>query len=237
MTRRGVVYVVSNETTGPVSQQNTFLFALNAKTGTQIWSYQIEDLVNANPAVSGDIVAIGTKNGVAGLGLKDGSELWKYESDSLVAVEHVMITSGQVIGGGPQGLFALDAGTGALLWDSKSYDATKRNELGYPPASGKGMAFETVPDNILRAQDLKDGSVKWTFEGSTGAPSIVDDKILTPVEAGLSVLDIASGKLLLNTSFTFNGEAADAASSPLIVDGIVYVTLAVKSTAYLSLVG
>ena len=72
----GVVYVGSNDDN---------VYALNASTGTQLWSYTTGNLVNSSPAVANGVVYVGSgDDNVYALNASTGAKLWSYATGSLV---------------------------------------------------------------------------------------------------------------------------------------------------------
>ncbi len=111
----GVVYV---GTAGIGGIRDVRFFALNAKTGTQLWNCSFADDVFNSPAVYDGMVYvnIGDTDGyLHALNAKNGVELWNYSvgSGGLPAVAY-----GMVYAGIPDSAFyALNAATGKSIWN------------------------------------------------------------------------------------------------------------------------
>jgi outer membrane protein assembly factor BamB len=87
----GVVYI------SPAYDNN--LYALNAKTGTKLWSYMTGNFVYSSPAVANGVVYVGSdSDAVYALNAKTGAPLWRYltrsEVDSLPAVANGIVYVG-----------------------------------------------------------------------------------------------------------------------------------------------
>ncbi len=64
-----MVYVGSNDFN---------VYALNAATGSKIWSYSTGDYVYSSPAVVNSVVYVNSYVDVYALNAKDGSKIWSY---------------------------------------------------------------------------------------------------------------------------------------------------------------
>ena len=72
----GVVYIGS---------QDNNLYALNAATGSKIWSYPTGNEVESSPAVANGVVYVGSDdNNVYALNATTGSTIWTYGTGNLV---------------------------------------------------------------------------------------------------------------------------------------------------------
>ena len=117
----GVVYIGSEGTTVPVPDFVPIpgnLYALNASTGAELWSYKTGNIGGA-PAVANGIVYAGSDNGVYALNASTGALLWGRTSQN--GADSPAVANGVVyFGSGDGSVYALNASTGAELW---SYDA------------------------------------------------------------------------------------------------------------------
>ncbi len=112
------------------------VYALNASTGTTLWSYATGAgrFLTSSPAVANGVVYImpydpsyyGSGNNLYALNASTGAQLWssplfgKFSSRSLgIESSTPAVVNGVVyIGSGVSNLYALNASTGALLWSS-----------------------------------------------------------------------------------------------------------------------
>jgi len=93
------------------------VYALNATTGHKLWSYTTGDYVYSSPAVTNDVVYIGSgDSSVYALKASTGTLLWSYstsgEIDSSPAVANGVVYVDSYDGT----LYALAGRSGALLW-------------------------------------------------------------------------------------------------------------------------
>lgn len=155
----GVVYIP--DSTG-------ILYALNASTGTYLWSYQPDHGGSFGPAaaVANGAVYIGYKGGPLTSGLyafdaRTGLPLWKYDGvgavSPTVANGVVYVASSSII--------ALDAGTGQPIW---TYDA---GGVLTQPVVANGMVYSGSSNGNIYAVSASTGALVWQLQ--TGNPAWV----------------------------------------------------------------
>jgi eukaryotic-like serine/threonine-protein kinase len=106
------------------------LYALDAKTGTQLWSFFSKlNGTSASPAVADGVVYINSDQLYA-LDAKTGTQLWSFPKTG----SSPAVANGVVYMGSDQ-LYALDAKTGTQLW---SYPI---DSVYSPPAVVNGMVY------------------------------------------------------------------------------------------------
>lgn len=79
------------------------LYALNARTGTRLWSYALEVFTTASPAVADGVVYVGsiTDSNVYALDANTGTKLWSYAVGGYGVESSPTVANGVVyIGGG-----------------------------------------------------------------------------------------------------------------------------------------
>lgn len=103
----GVVYV------GSVTND---LFALNASTGAQLWSFHTGGAVSA-PAVVDGVIYFGSVDGkVYALKASTGTELWSFDTKSIVNSSPTVVNGVVYVGSSDGHFFALAASSGHKLW-------------------------------------------------------------------------------------------------------------------------
>ena len=171
--------------------------ASNVGTLVPGWFDPLPNAVTAEPAVVGNTVYVGDNGGIFhALDATTGKELWGFDVTKLDkhSTSYGVITSsaaypdpikGQpaVVFGGGGSVFALNAATGALLWqrDLASADATGPDEVESSPvvvrdANGTGVVLVGLDTNEstggvsggLVALNAETGSPLWTFYPGSG---------------------------------------------------------------------
>ena len=153
----GVVYVGTD---------NGSVFALDARTGTVLWSYTTAGFVQSSPAVANGVVYFGSAdNNVYALNASTGAKLWSYATGSGWPVtSSPAVANGVVyVGSDDHNVYALNATTGALLW---SY--TTGGCVDSSPAVANGVVYVGSDDHNVYALNASTGAKLWSY--TTGAP-------------------------------------------------------------------
>lgn len=162
----GVLYVGVGKNTIPYST----LYALNAKTGTVLWSVDGPGPFSSPTIVHGVVYVGGSANTLYALNASTGAILWSnvlstipnYISDSPAIVNgvvYVAINGVNPITKVSTGLmYALNASTGVVIW-STPMGAQISNSS---PAVAKGMVYIGDGDGLLYAFNTQTGSISWT---------------------------------------------------------------------------
>ncbi|WP_333825638.1 outer membrane protein assembly factor BamB family protein [Pinisolibacter sp.] len=131
-------------------------------------------------------------------------------------------------------LMALDADSGAVVWDVKLPEPARS-----APTVSDGKVVVVTQASTVVAHNVADGTEAWTWRGtpeignllSSANPAIANGIAVVPFTSGeLVALEMKSGKVLWNDTlarasrtFAVSGLATIAAS-PVIADGVVYAT-------------
>ncbi|MGA3192149.1 MAG: PQQ-binding-like beta-propeller repeat protein [Candidatus Bathyarchaeia archaeon] len=204
----GIVYVGSND---------YHVYALNATTGTQVWSYATRGMVRSSPAVAGGVVYVGSDdNNVYALNATTGTLVWSYTKGDSV---HSPAVAGDVVyvGSVDGNVYALNASNGALIW---SY--TTGNYVDSSPAVAGGVIYVGSDDNKTYALNATTGTPVWIY--TTGdwvwsSPAVAGGVVYVGSQDGeVYALNAATGAFVWAY---MTGSAVD--SSPAVVGGVVYV--------------
>jgi len=148
----GVVYVGSDDPN---------LYALDAKTGTKLWSVPI--YVDSSPAVADGVVyAVDAYSKLHALDAKTGAELWSVETGgSCGGCSSPSVANGVVYVDGAA-IYALKAKTGAVLW---SYSPAG-DPSGSTPAVARGVVYVAASGHpaSLYALDARTGAKLWSSQ-------------------------------------------------------------------------
>ena len=140
---------------------------------------------------------------------------WKSEGGGSQAA----IVNGVAFVSGGNTLSALDAKSGALLWNYNDGD-----DFSSSPAVANGVVYVGSPDHNVYALDAKTGTKLWSFltdNEVVSSPAVVNGVVYIGSNDGytgsLYALDAKSGAELWSDPFA-------VASSPAVVDDVVYVS-------------
>ena len=186
------------------------LFALDAKTGESLWSFQAGAYILQTPFIDGNQLFTGGSYAdpqlkvdeggpmrLYALSVQDGSQRWSYQSTDGY-VKAIYAAGGYVSYiAYTDYLSGLDAASGKLLW---------RQETGnwVPSLSGHQQTlYFGAANTVVQARAIQDGSVIWSYNipgGSfnylLGAPVRVTDDLYCLTQRGdLFALDAANGSL------------------------------------------
>lgn len=188
--------------------------ALNASTGTPLWTYPISTDVAA--AAANDIVYVSSDQLYA-LHAKTGKLIWSAQTGSIYSSPIVVNNIVYVGSWDNSALYAFNATTGALIWTASTGSPVFGN-----PIVTNGVVY--ILGKYLYAFDAKTGSQLWknSLTSGYGTTLAAENGILyTNVSNGtLSALNGITGKTIWTTSIN-EGQLNDVA--PAIANGVVYV--------------
>ncbi len=147
----GVVYVGSGDN----------IYALNATTGTLLWSYTTGDWVFSSPAVANGVVYVGSRDGnVYALNASTGTLLWSYATGEYVDSSPAVANGVVYVGSENNNVYALNASTGTLLW---SYTTAPGAFLA---RVANGVLY--VSSRNVYALDATTGAKLWSYKTTNG---------------------------------------------------------------------
>lgn len=222
------------------------LFAVDADTGEEIWSFETAGYVTSAPVVSDGVLYVGTwGRRFYAVDVADGSEIWSADvghrmgsSSPVLAGDAVVVGThgdGPLVVSGPEdeeefeapAVLALDAGTGEERWRYDGFG--EREAITSSPASADGRVFVGGDDGVLYALDAETGTVDW--ERAVGghpdsSPAVVDGVVYhgTRDERGdtasrLLALDAGTG----DTVWSYGVADVSLRNSSAVADGTVYL--------------
>lgn len=165
------------------------VWALEEKTGKQLWSVKIADRIDlqgrqggygsrATPTIEGDVLyTIGVAGDVLCMRVRDGSIIWRknlvsdfggqvptwgYSESPLIDGEKLVVTPG-----GQSAMVALDKKTGATIWKSPL-----RNRVSYSSAqtalvNGQKQYIQFLADGVF-GLSATDGKPIWNYTSPAG---------------------------------------------------------------------
>lgn len=202
-----------------VGSDDGHLYALDARTGSQRWTFDAGVAIKGSAVAEDGVVAVADANGT--LHVVDqatGSERW--HADGVIDIGNV--AAGILyVPGNDNSVRGFDLQTGADRWSWPAPEpvlyVTVVDDIAYVTAGG-----------TLHAVAIGDGSERWHFQtGGTQASlaSVAGDQVFVSTREGpgaLTALDRASGSPI----WTFPGPRGLIVSLGSIQDGIVYAPTA-----------
>lgn len=180
----GLVYFATNTFDG---RDETFLYALDASTGREVWDFQVGgDGIIGSPTVIDGTVFVGTLEGdFLALDAKTGQQKWRHRFDFSV-ITSPAVAYGLVFVTVDGKLFALDAHTGQEKWSFKADEYSITGPIVADGAvyfvSAKIQAFLLGINSTsnLYAIDAQTGEELWRYSlpgGGYREPAIADGVI------------------------------------------------------------
>jgi eukaryotic-like serine/threonine-protein kinase len=203
---------------------NVYYYALNATDGSLIWQVNIGSKVISTAAVFDGVVYFGTLYDSHGytiaLNAADGSIIWRFATGNGIESSPTVI-NGVVYIGASNGVYALNASTGALKWSSSFTGCI-------------GLSSPSIVDNVLYigafdgnvyALNANTGAKIWAFQTGNSiesSPAVVNGVLYITSDNGtLYALKANNGLKIWKACF---GSGSDhAGDSPAVDNGFVYV--------------
>jgi outer membrane protein assembly factor BamB len=195
-----------------------YFHALDAKTGDEVWIFDLEDAITSSATVAGDLIFFTDLNYLYAIELKTGKERWRFRSGDFslsfapIVSDNVVITTNQDI------VFALNRANGEVIWSRKLPVET------VIPAGATADKIYVKTTNQLFALDRKTGTEAWAFQVTDfiSLPAIATEQIFIVSRSGgrakLYALDVLTGQELWQAE---NTRLANAA--PIVAGGQLYV--------------
>jgi outer membrane protein assembly factor BamB len=139
------------------------LYAVDALSRAAIWNapYTMAATVNGTPAIgSGQVFVEDTGGNLAAVDAATGNLTWNAQFQGVLQGSAV-VANGVVYAGSTDALYALDAKTGAKLWQYVGENVT----FGQNPVVVDGMVYVASSTNGLRAFSIKGASVASQLPG------------------------------------------------------------------------
>jgi outer membrane protein assembly factor BamB len=220
--------VVENDTVY-IGSGDGQLYALDAQTGRQQWGFTTRGRVHTSPATAGNVIVFGSMDGAIYAIDRSGRPLWKHQTDAsqpfpmtgvFIGSPTIASELGLVFAGGRDGyLYAFDLVSGTLRWRLSQNGSW----VVSTPAYRDGVLYTTTSDSFLvQAIDARSGKVLWKqalsgFEFAS--PAVTSRAVYTAYwSAVVGAFGRTNGKLM-----TANGGEGPFLSSPVVVDGVLYI--------------
>lgn len=225
------------------TQDDSFLLALDADTGKQVWKTNREELPSwGTPTIAqtsaGPELVTNASNFIRGYDPRTGKELWKLGRSSkitaptpLFADDKFVIASGRaperpifVVKAGARGDLTLPEGKTAS--ESVVWSRSGRGSYMPTPLVYDGIVYVLANNGLLDAYDLKTGEEVYrqrlplVGSGFSASPVAADGKIYLSNEDG-DMLVITAGRKFTHLGTNAMGELLMA--TPALSEGVMYV--------------
>ncbi len=205
--------------------------AVDAATGSELWSFPALGAVTTAPAVVGGTVFAGSAQGhLYALDAATGILRWRFEAEGPIAGSPA-VADGLVYAACDEAkVYALDAATGELVW---RFD--RKHGPTVAPAVAGGLVFVgggdlESDDPALFALDAASGKKRWSKKlGSwvVASPTVVDNAVYvaSSVYLGMNGPAVVAGYDAESGVDRWRMEQEDSVGAPVLVQGdTVYIT-------------
>jgi len=212
---KGIVYIASDK-----------VYALNATTGSLIWTCQIKTGRGSSPAIIEGTVYIGSMDGkLYALDAKTGAIKWSYQTGGAVESSPTISTGAVYFVSDDGKLYAIDAYSGTLKWNYCIYKYSidiKYVHLYSSPAVKGQVVYVGSDDMNVYALDTDTGSLRWKYQTMAGihsSPAINGERVyIGSGDGNVYALDALTGRL------EWRFKTGDMVlSSPAVDNGIIYI--------------
>ncbi len=211
----GIVYIGLNGTV-------THVAALNANTGTQLWSFAIGGYVEGPIVVTDGVVYFGSlDNKVYALNAATGAKLWSFTTGGYVTTPPAVANSVVYVESDDNHLYALNAVTGAKLWSV----GIPLYSYGGPAVANHLVYFgsgDTDGPSEMYALNAATGSVVWSYTIASefcSSPAVANGLVYVgSLDKNLYALNTVTGALVWNYT---TGDVVCA--SPALANDVVYI--------------
>ncbi|HKO61359.1 MAG TPA: PQQ-binding-like beta-propeller repeat protein, partial [Pyrinomonadaceae bacterium] len=225
------------------TQADSFLVALDAKTGKTVWKTDREELPSwGTPTVvttpQGPVLVTNASNYIRGYDPRSGKELWRLGRSSKITAptpiygeDLIVVASGRgperpIFAVKPEARGDLTLPEGKTSTDSIVWSRTGRGPYMPTPLAYKGVLYVLANNGTFDAYKLRTGEeiyrqrVPVVGSGFSASPVAADNKIYLSNEDG-EILVIAAGEKFTHIATNSMGELLMA--TPALSDGVMYV--------------
>jgi outer membrane protein assembly factor BamB len=228
------------------TQADSFLLALDARTGKTVWKADRDELPSwGTPTVvetpTGPQVVTNASKFIRGYDARTGAELWRLGGSSKITAPTPFLADGLIVvasGRAPERpLFAIrpsargdvTPAAGASGGDAIAWSKTGRGPYMPTPLAYQGILYVLANNGVFDAYDLKTGTEIYRERlapigsGFSASPVAADGRIYVSNEDGEMIV-IAAGKEFRQIATNSMGELLMA--TPALSDGVMYVRTA-----------
>jgi len=219
---KGKIYVASVDED---LKGKSYIYALESQTGRELWKYPVNNSIKNTIVMEDSAVYAQTAEGsLYAIKTVDGSLKWgtQLHVNGLPAlIEGLVISDGVIYAGTGNGLCALNARNGKVLWENKDWQQGEGTTSTL--TAGKGMLISSVQWRGLYGNDAETGKMKWhinkngiTNRGAT--PALHNGLLYVISSKSLFIIEAETGNTVVRKEFPFS---VDVTSTPLLTDNSI----------------
>jgi outer membrane protein assembly factor BamB len=219
---------------------NTFVYALDAKTGKELWRRETQQMVYSSPALLENNLYIGSNDGyVYCLDKESGNVVWKYQTQGGIYMASPALRDYRLYiaaGDFDWTVYALKPDSGNEWWKHEIADKKPTPNYVSSIAVGNGVIFVAAgyEQQFLYCLDAANGMLKWKGSlgpaarfGFSSSACVTEDIVYVAAANGiLKAFEIMTGALKWQYSL-----GSGVLSSPCVAGNILYVAT-LKGTIY-----
>ena len=195
------------------------IFALDAKSGKEMWRYPTNGFIKSVPAVANGVLYIGADDKqFYAIDAKDGTLKW-VNKNALAGYTASAAVANKLVYAMPRdgSFYALDISNGEIIWSSIAGKVSESS-----PAVGEGIIAFGTDGGAIVALDASTGKEKWRYDTGVSdiksSPVITDGTIIIGSDDG-SVYAFSTDKGTLKWKYSTSDNVE---SSPSVKNGVVY---------------
>jgi outer membrane protein assembly factor BamB len=228
-------------TTTPTAPVNNSSNDFN--TPTLLWKYPTNSgvgtyyvtmgTVHTAPIVDKGILYFASDEGtIYAVNVTNGKNVWQTAvADN--SNKFPMIDNNKLYHGGNRHIYALDAKSGSLIWESRVASGHSAN-VGAPPVIANNILYVSFDYDLFRALNAKTGEIIWQFPDPTGpdpvfamhfpsSPLVVDKVVYVGGANTVFALDARGGREIWNYSINYVANYMNPSLSSFVFDkGMLY---------------
>jgi outer membrane protein assembly factor BamB len=194
--------------------------ALSLKRGRLLWSFDMRQPSVASPVTDGKRVYLtGSSGKCYALDINDGTVIWSNAMiDGFVETIPLIYRGMLIFGTWNNHLYALDRGSGDLLWDwHNGYSNRMLSPAACVPAAVSGRVFVVAPDRKMACLDASTGQLLWHSDlgaiavresmGITADSTLILAKTMNGITVGVDGRG-AEGTVMWSTDFDIGYDIA-----------------------------
>jgi len=197
-------------------------FMSDTDAGDELWSFQVEDMVESSPTIVNGTVYVGSggfhgdEETVYAIDNLTGEVEWTFTTENRFESSPFVANGSVYIGDYDGYVYAIDAESGEEEWTYQTDDGVHSS----PVVTG-GVLYVGSEDGNLYAIDAESGEEVWTFETDDdilASPAVTSSMVYIPSTDGtLYALDRSDGKEQWNRTSDYG-----LRSSPTLANGTLY---------------